>query len=292
MSTVTELMIGWFAARQGRVTYSMESRNGPYSYDCSSSVYSAMIYAGLRPVGSWLGNTESMFRDLPAAGWYELPYDPVTGFDAQRGDVFIWGRQGSSIGAAGHTGMFVDPANIIHCNYGYNGITVNNHDAIWSANGSPVCAVYRYKGNTPAVPSVPANNTKPAAPAVDPLEEIMSWYPNKAAFEAAQYEAAKRAVVENVRYAKFLGFGGSVQDVQTVIRWSLKTIMDRVDPARKIKQYGRVKGKDLGADPKAQTTDDLEVGYNSANVAANVERLDRLEEGQAEILKLLKGGAK
>ncbi|MFD1899922.1 peptidoglycan amidohydrolase family protein [Enterococcus termitis] len=24
---------------------------------------------------------------------------------------------------------------IIHCNYGYNGITVNDHDVIWNANG-------------------------------------------------------------------------------------------------------------------------------------------------------------
>lgn len=48
--------------------------------------------------------------------------------------------------AAGHTGIFVDPDNIIHCNYGYNGITVNNHDYIWSANGSPPCHIFRYYG--------------------------------------------------------------------------------------------------------------------------------------------------
>ncbi|MGX7116310.1 peptidoglycan amidohydrolase family protein [Enterococcus termitis] len=23
----------------------------------------------------------------------------------------------------------------MHCNYGYNGITVNDHDVIWNANG-------------------------------------------------------------------------------------------------------------------------------------------------------------
>lgn len=42
--------------------------------------------------------------------------------------------------------MFVDSQNIIHCNYGYNGITVNNHDQIWSINGGPYFYAYRLKG--------------------------------------------------------------------------------------------------------------------------------------------------
>ena len=42
--------------------------------------------------------------------------------------------------------MFVDADNIIHCNYGYNSITVNNHDAIWEANGCPYVYAYRYTG--------------------------------------------------------------------------------------------------------------------------------------------------
>lgn len=39
--------------------------------------------------------------------------------------------------------MFVDSENIIHCNYARNGITVNNHDAIWYAAGQPYFYAYR-----------------------------------------------------------------------------------------------------------------------------------------------------
>lgn len=141
-----ETALSWFAARQGRVTYSMSYRNGPGSYDCSSAIYYALQAAGF-PVGH-IGNTESMFRDLPALGWVRVP--ARNGFiAARRGDIFIWGAPGSSAGAAGHTGMFVDADNIIHCNYGYNGITVNNHDAIWAANGQPDVSVFRYGGLQP-----------------------------------------------------------------------------------------------------------------------------------------------
>ncbi|HFZ6537625.1 TPA: peptidoglycan amidohydrolase family protein, partial [Streptococcus agalactiae] len=32
------------------------------------------------------------------------------------------------------------------CNYGYNSITVNNHDEIWGYNGQPYVYAYRYSG--------------------------------------------------------------------------------------------------------------------------------------------------
>ena len=66
-----------------------------------------------------------------------------TPWDAQRGDIFIWGRKGYSSGAGGHTGMFVDENNIIHCNYRFDGITVNDHDDIWMDAGRPYYYVYR-----------------------------------------------------------------------------------------------------------------------------------------------------
>ncbi|WP_227990307.1 peptidoglycan amidohydrolase family protein, partial [Streptococcus ruminantium] len=61
------------------------------------------------------------------------------------GDIFIWGRRGESAGAGGHTGIFVDGDNIIHCNYAHNGISVNEHDATWSYAGRPYYYVYRLK---------------------------------------------------------------------------------------------------------------------------------------------------
>lgn len=139
-----EAAIGWFTDRAGAVTYSMDYRNGPGSYDCSSSIYYALAAAGINTSGK-VGNTETMFSDLPAWGFQEVAAT-AAGIPTQRGDIFIWGDPGSSSGAAGHTGIFADADNIWHCNYGYNGITLNNHDYIWSANGSPPCHIFRYYG--------------------------------------------------------------------------------------------------------------------------------------------------
>lgn len=145
MSNV-EAIISWMNVRRGRVTYSMSHRNGPGSYDCSSAIYFALQAAGF-PV-TRIGNTETMFIDLPKLGWEKVPKNAAGGYDAERGDIFIWGIQGQSAGAFGHTGIFTDADNILHCNYGYNSITLNNHDQIWAANGRPVCTIYRYKGAT------------------------------------------------------------------------------------------------------------------------------------------------
>ncbi|MGO3664158.1 MAG: peptidoglycan amidohydrolase family protein, partial [Lactococcus lactis] len=51
MSSI-ENMIAWMQARKGKVTYSMTSRMGPNSYDCSSSVFFAMIAGGFLSSGS------------------------------------------------------------------------------------------------------------------------------------------------------------------------------------------------------------------------------------------------
>lgn len=55
-----EQMIKWMTDREGKVTYSMTSRLGPKSYDCSSAVFFSMIAGGFLPVGS-MGNTETLF---------------------------------------------------------------------------------------------------------------------------------------------------------------------------------------------------------------------------------------
>lgn len=127
-------------ARKGRVSYSMEERDGDDSYDCSSSMYYALRSAGASSAG-WAVNTEYMHDWLVKNG-YELITEN-TPWDAQRGDIFIWGQRGYSSGAGGHTGMFVDSDNIIHCNYRYNGITVNDHDDIWLYAGKPYYYIYR-----------------------------------------------------------------------------------------------------------------------------------------------------
>lgn len=142
---MVEKALAWFYARKGRVFYSMESRNGPNSYDCSSSVYHALKEAGLLPASYWIGNTDTLFDALEKNGWVRLSEDANGEADTQRGDIFIWGIRGNSGGALGHTGMFVDADNVINCRY-QAGIVIDNHDWLWSASGYPPYAFYRYVG--------------------------------------------------------------------------------------------------------------------------------------------------
>ena len=146
-------VIEWFAQRQGRVSYSMINRNGPSSYDCSSSIYHALIYAGILPQGFRIGNTETEFVDLPKFGFQRIEADANGYIPTQRGDIFIWGKQGQTSGAGGHTGIYINNDNIIHCAYGYNGIHTDNHDWLAGINGVQDLTIFRYTGkpqNTPA----------------------------------------------------------------------------------------------------------------------------------------------
>ncbi len=145
MTVDTEKAIAWMGSKEGRVSYSMTYRNGPNSYDCSSSVCSALIYAGASNPG-WLLNTEYMHDWLVKNGYTLIAEND--GWDSQRGDIFIWGQRGQSAGAGGHTGMFVDADNIIHCNYASNNITIDNYNQTAAASGWMYSYAYRYVGGT------------------------------------------------------------------------------------------------------------------------------------------------
>ena len=153
-------VIEWFQQRRGRVSYSMNYRNGPNSYDCSSAVYHALIYAGILPASFRIGNTETEFVDLPKFGFQRIEAD-VNGYIAtQRGDIFIWGKQGYTLGANGHTGIYLDSDNIIHCAYAYNGIHMDNHDDLARVNNTQYLTIFRYTGkpqNAPAPAPAPQN---------------------------------------------------------------------------------------------------------------------------------------
>lgn len=140
MAVSIETAIAWMQARKDRVSYSMEYRDGDDSYDCSSAMYYSLRSAGASSAG-WAVNTEYMHDWLIKNG-YELIAEN-TECNAQRGDIFIWGKRGASAGAFGHTGMFIDEDNIIHCNYAYNGISINNHDERWYYAGQPYFYIYR-----------------------------------------------------------------------------------------------------------------------------------------------------
>ena len=147
--------LNWMYQRKGKVTYSMINRWGPSSYDCSSAVYFALKYAGMLPANTAIGNTDSLFGSLERAGWTQVRADARGNIPARRGDVFIWGVRGASSGARGHTGFGCDDsANIIHCNYGFNGITVNPHDVIWGYNGRPAVTIYRPPAEGPSADEV------------------------------------------------------------------------------------------------------------------------------------------
>lgn len=153
-----ESMIKWMKDREGRVSYSMTNRLGPNSYDCSSAVYFSLQEGGFLPKGT-MGNTDTLFGHLEQSNWKQVPLTNGS-YSVKRGDIFIWGARGASGGASGHTGIFVDSAdNIIHCNFGYNGITTNNHDVIWGYNGRPPVTIYRYNIQPPVKP-LPDKNIK------------------------------------------------------------------------------------------------------------------------------------
>lgn len=150
-----ETTISWFRQREGRVRYSMASRYGPNSYDCSSAVYYALRAGGFFGAGA-MGNTDSLFSDLPNAGFVKVsaPY--------QRGDVFLWGRKQSASGKYGHTGMFVDANNVIHCGSARNGIATENYSAMWGRSGNPPISIWRHPSSGGGSPTPPTPDPPPS----------------------------------------------------------------------------------------------------------------------------------
>ncbi|MDT2973441.1 peptidoglycan amidohydrolase family protein [Enterococcus casseliflavus] len=124
MSSV-ENMIKWFKDREGKVTYSMERRLGPKSYDCSSAVFLAMIAGGFLPTES-MGNTETLFRMVGTK------LKEISRSEVKRGDIFVAGTPGKSDGSGGHTGIFLSNQSFIHCSYYWNGIHTDSHDSYMS----------------------------------------------------------------------------------------------------------------------------------------------------------------
>ena len=164
-------VIEWFEQRQGLVSYSMNYRNGPNSYDCSSAIYHALIYAGILPQGFRIGNTETEFVDLPKFGFQRIEADANGYIPTQRGDIFIWGKQGYTLGANGHTGIYLDSDNIIHCAYAYNGIHMDNHDDLARLNNTQYLTIFRYTGKPQNAP-VP----QPQNEAIDDVINIGSHF--------------------------------------------------------------------------------------------------------------------
>ena len=173
--------IEWFQQRQGKVSYSMVYRNGPSSWDCSSAIYHALIYAGILPQGFRIGNTESEFVDLPKFGFQRIEADANGYIPTQRGDIFIWGKQGYTNGAGGHTGIYLDNDNIIHCAYAYNGIHTDNHDWLAGINNVQYLTIFRYTGKSQNAPAPAPRNE-----AIDDVINIGSHFKINSALQVAE----------------------------------------------------------------------------------------------------------
>ena len=107
---------------KGNYPYSMVRRYGNPGFDCSSSVYYALIAGGVLPKNTPIGNTETLFK---LNGKY---LDEIYDYKNVRpGDIFIRGGEGTSAGAGGHTGMFYKKDGIVHSNYSNNGISYNDN---------------------------------------------------------------------------------------------------------------------------------------------------------------------
>ena len=119
MSKIDKI-IDWFRDRKGKVTYSMEHREGTASYDCSSSVFFAVCSA-LGIEDNDVRNTSNLGRFLVKHGFEKVTENAE--WEAKKGDVIIWAKRKGVPGASAHTGVFTDNNHIIHCNFNANGIS-------------------------------------------------------------------------------------------------------------------------------------------------------------------------
>lgn len=151
-----KVAIKWFEEREGKVTYSQDvgSRKGPLQYDCSSSVYMALVAGGAgKTAGDYPVSTETEHEWLQQNGFekvYEGKWaDRGDVKEAKKGDIIIWGTKGQSGGDLGHTMIMYDDETIIHCSGRHNGIAKDNYSKYRDeAQDHHTVYVYRYSGST------------------------------------------------------------------------------------------------------------------------------------------------
>ncbi|MBU5359584.1 hypothetical protein KQI58_00670 [Enterococcus raffinosus] len=109
----TETALQYGLALRGKICYSMSNRLGAYSMDCSSFVFRSLIAAGFLQKNAFIGNTETLFR-LNGTLLKEINRS-----DVRRGDLWVAGYEGASLGSAGHCGWFLSDINgdALHCTY-------------------------------------------------------------------------------------------------------------------------------------------------------------------------------
>lgn len=248
VSGAIDELIGWFESRAGKVTYSMSYRNGPGSYDCSSAMYYALIHSDFLPKGTWIGNTESL---------YGLEGDlliPISSGEAVRGDIFVSGQKGGSGGAYGHTGVHYGNNQIIHCNYGSNGIAVTAISGGWT--GGPPTYWYRLKGSREKV-------IEEKQPAPKPSVESTPAAAEKILIDIKAENAGKEYLRRD--------------DLEAVVGVIYKTVEFEVESAAELKELGQ---KELNN----QLIDDIEINVTAANLARIGMDYDNFKKGNAHVV--------
>lgn len=141
------------------IKYSMYgSRTGKDgTADCSGFIYECLISGGAKPL-SYVPNTDSLHTFLLNNG-FKLVVESSE-WNAERGDVVIFGKKGSSGGANGHVVMFIEQYKVIHCTYKSeqaNGVYVESDEIACPYNW--YFYVYRLQNTYQTVePSQPSNN--------------------------------------------------------------------------------------------------------------------------------------
>ncbi|GAP00597.1 peptidoglycan amidohydrolase family protein [Fructobacillus ficulneus] len=148
-------VVNWFYNHRGTLTYSMYgSRTGnDGTADCSGAVVQAIHEAGGQ-APAYIYNTDSIHDYLTQNGY--LLQDENQAWKAERGDIVIWGRRGSSGGSNGHI-MVICQSDDEHWNgareisvdystQGAKGSAVQEYDYNHYANynGNPYFYVYRH----------------------------------------------------------------------------------------------------------------------------------------------------
>ena len=133
--------------RELKISYSMYgSRTGTdRTGDCSGVLYASLVKAGAS-TEKYPPSTETLHAYLLKNG-YQLHVENQQ-WVPQKGDIFIWGKKGQSAYAGGHTGIFVDTKNVIHCNSNRNGISIDDYSIIFLNAGSMYFYCYRLKNNS------------------------------------------------------------------------------------------------------------------------------------------------
>lgn len=118
--------LAYFNAHRGHLYYSMPGRAGVYSGRCAdcSSFVSYMLHLGYHDNNTTLYTTETLHGRLQQLGYHccEQGSVKVAHQPFKTGDVIIFGRRGSSLGGAGHTGICLDSPRFFDCNGSSNGL--------------------------------------------------------------------------------------------------------------------------------------------------------------------------